>query len=112
MAKFSGKIGFSITNETSPGVWTDAIVEKHYYGDLIKRYSRWDPSQYLHDDLVFSEDISVLADPYFNANKQNMIYVDIRGTKWKIKSFDDTNYPRVTISTGGEWHGNAPTTSN
>lgn len=107
MAKFSGVIGFTTTEETSPGVWTDTITERHYTGDLNRHSRRWDSSGNLHDNIVFSQDISIIADPYLNTNLHNMIYVTYRGIKWRIKDFD-INYPRVTISMGGEWHGNSP----
>ena len=34
MAKWFGKIGYSITSETESGIWEPTIVEKEYYGDL------------------------------------------------------------------------------
>ena len=40
MAKFYGKIGYAITGETKPGVWTDQIVEKDVIGDFLT--NRWD----------------------------------------------------------------------
>lgn len=110
MAKFSGMIGFTITEETSPGVWTDNVIEKPYRGDLIRHSRRWDSSEGLHDNIRFSQELSVIADPYLNANTNNMIYVKFQGIRWTITSFD-ISYPRVTISMGGEWHGNTPATS-
>ena len=38
MAKFYGVIGYAETLETSPGVWTEQITERNYYGDLINKY--------------------------------------------------------------------------
>ena len=51
MAKFYGKIGYAITGETKPGVWTDQIVEKDVIGDFLT--NRWDiqPSGGVNDDL-------------------------------------------------------------
>ena len=40
MAKFYGKIGYSETNETSPGVWTETIIERNYYGDLLRNFKK------------------------------------------------------------------------
>ena len=36
MAKYYGKIGYGVTTETVPGVWTDGITEKDAYGDVIR----------------------------------------------------------------------------
>ena len=33
MAKFYGIIGYAITEEIKPGVWTERIIERMYYGD-------------------------------------------------------------------------------
>ena len=35
-AKFYGEIGYGETVETSPGVYEDIIVERKYYGDVIR----------------------------------------------------------------------------
>ena len=34
MSKFFGTIGYSISEETAPGVWMDNIVEHNHYGDV------------------------------------------------------------------------------
>ena len=44
MDKFYGKIGFSSTKETSPGIWTEEIVDKEYYGDILRNSRRWQSS--------------------------------------------------------------------
>lgn len=105
MAKFSGKIGYSTTSETSPGVWVEQIIERQYYGDLLRQSRRWDSSENLNDDLIFSQDISVVADPYAYANLHNMRYVIFQGIKWKITAIE-IERPRVRLTLGGEYHGN------
>ena len=37
MAKFYGTVGFVKTVESAPGVWTEQIVERKYYGNVISR---------------------------------------------------------------------------
>lgn len=37
MAKFYGVIGYAVTEETKPGVWTEKIIERMYYGDLTRK---------------------------------------------------------------------------
>ena len=41
MAKFFGNIGYAKTIETEPGVWEETIIEKPYYGDLVKNSSHY-----------------------------------------------------------------------
>lgn len=103
MAKFSGKIGFITTEETSPGVWEEQVVERHYYGDLLSQRRRWEASSEINDNISFNQDISILADPYALDHMENMRYVIFHNCKWKITdaSFE---YPRVKLSTGGVYN--------
>lgn len=104
MARFSGMIGYVTTVETTPGVWTDTIVERQYYGDLTRHSRKWGSSDGVNDNIVFSQDISIVADPYLYENAHNMRYVIFRGIKWKITNFE-IDRPRVRISMGEEYHG-------
>lgn len=104
MARFSGKIGYVEHRESSPGIWTEVIVERQYYGDLMRHSRRWSSSDSINDNITFSQEISIVADPYLFSNTNNMRYVIFRGIKWKINSFE-MNYPRVRITTGEEYHG-------
>ena len=40
MAKFYGKIGYGLTEETVPGVWTPQITEKDAIGEYVKNIHR------------------------------------------------------------------------
>ena len=71
MAKFSGKIGYATTSETSPGIWKETIFERQYYGDLIRHSRKWDPVG-LNDNIIFSQDISIIADPYLYNNQRGL----------------------------------------
>ena len=104
MARFSGKIGYITHVETSPGIWTEDIVERQYYGDLLKHSRKWGKSESVNDNITFSQSISIVADPYLYDNFQNMRYVIYRGIKWKITDFE-IDRPRVRISMGEEYHG-------
>lgn len=104
MARFSGKIGYATTVETTPGVWTDTIVERQYYGDLTRHSRKWGSSDSVNDNIIFSQDISIVADPYLYENAHNMRYVIFQGIKWKITNFE-IDRPRVRISMGEEYHG-------
>lgn len=104
MARFSGKIGYVEREETSPGVWTPKVTERQYYGDLTRHSRRWGPSDGANDNITFSQDISIVADPYLFSNAHNMRYVIFRGIKWTITSFE-IEHPRVRIMMGEEYHG-------
>lgn len=99
MAKYYGTIGYGISEETTPGVWEDRIVERQYYGDLVRNTRRMQNSEYLNDNINISNEISIVADPYANENSHLMRYVTFMGTKWKITSVE-VQYPRLILSIG------------
>lgn len=99
MAKYYGTIGYGISEETTPGVWEDRIVERQYYGDLVRNTRRMQNSEHLNDNINISNEISIVADPYANENFHLMRYVTFMGTKWKITSVE-VQYPRLILSIG------------
>lgn len=112
MSKFYGKIGFADQVETRPGIWTDGITERDYFGDLIRNTRRLQSSDKLNDDVVVSNEISIVADPYANQNFHAIRYVTFMGSKWKVTSVD-VQYPRLVLTLGGVYNGGQPTgTSN
>lgn len=100
MAKFCGMIGYSITTETSPGVWEDKIVERKYYGDTLKRAYRWQSGEGLNDNVTISNEISILADAFMKENLGLMKYIRFMGSAWEI-SHAEVEYPRIRITLGG-----------
>ena len=104
MAKFYGEVGFAETVETSPGVWVDRIVERNYYGDVKQILRRLQATEYLNDDVVISNEISIVSDPYANVNFQQIRYVIFMGTKWKVNTAR-VEFPRLILSLGGVWNG-------
>lgn len=105
MAKFYGKVGYAVTTETSPGVWTDGITEYYYYGDLVRdTNSKWSPGDSINDDLTISNAISVIADPYMYQHYHEIKYVEFEGMLWKVTSIE-VKRPRLIMSLGGIWNG-------
>lgn len=104
MNKFYGKIGYAISEETMPGVWVEQIVERSYYGDVIRNIRRLQSSENLNDDINVSNEISIVADAFANQNFHSMRYVEYMGTKWKVSSIE-VKYPRLILSIGGVYNG-------
>lgn len=100
MAKWFGQIGFSLVMETEPGIWEEQIIEKPYYGELLKCNRRWDSSGGINDNINFSNQISILSDPFASNNMGYIRYVTFNGTKWKVNSVD-VEYPRLKFTLGG-----------
>lgn len=108
MAKFYGVIGYAVTKETAPGVWTEEIAEQSYYGDLTRNMRRLQDSGDLNDDINVANEISIVADPYANANFHSMRYVAFMGAKWKISKVE-VQYPRLILTLGGVYNGKQTT---
>lgn len=105
MAKFYGTVGYAIPVETKPGVWKTNFVEMKYSGDIIRNTSRWAPSTVsTNDNLVLSNQISVIADPFANQNFHKMKYVEFMGGLWEITNVD-VQYPRLVLTLGGVYNG-------
>ena len=104
MNKFYGKIGYAISEETVPGVWVERIVERPYYGDVIRNIRRLQSSENLNDNINISNEISIVADAFANQNFHSMRYVEYMGTKWKVSSIE-VKYPRLILSIGGVYNG-------
>ena len=103
MAKFYGNVGFAETVETEPSVWEEKIVERPYFGDVLRRSRRLESSGNVNSNVNVTNEISIVADPYANQNLFAMRYVEFMGTKWKITSVD-VQYPRLTLSLGGVYN--------
>lgn len=104
MAKFYGKIGYANTVETKPGVYEEQIVERSYYGDLIRNTRRLQSTDQVNDDINISNEISIVADPYATNNFHTMRYAVFMGTKWKISNVE-VSYPRLILTLGGVYNG-------
>lgn len=104
MAKFYGKIGYASTVETKPGVYEEQIVERFYYGDLIRNTRRLQSADQVNDDINISNEISIVADPYATNNFHTMRYAVFMGTKWKISNVE-VSYPRLILTLGGVYNG-------
>ena len=104
MAKWFGNIGFAEAKETSPGVWSEEIVDHEYYGDVLRNSRRLQASDKLNDDINISNEISIVADPFANNNFHSMKYIEFMGAKWKITNVE-VKYPRLVLTIGGLYNG-------
>ena len=100
MARFCGKIGYAVQSETAPGVWTESITERIYYGDEIRNARRLQTSGNQNDDIEITNRLSIIADPFAYENFHAMRYVIYMGSKWKITEVEVLR-PRLTLSLGG-----------
>ena len=100
MPKFYGAVGYAKTVETSPGVSVEQIIERNYYGDVIRNTRRLQSADKVNDDINISNEISIVADPYANDHFYAIRYVVFQGAKWKVSNVD-VQYPILILSLGG-----------
>ncbi len=106
MAKFFGQIGFVLTSDIPDenGICEPREYERDYYGDVLRRYHRWDSGQQINDDINISNEISIVSDGFADQNIPYIRYVVWNGTKWKVSSVE-IDYPRLKLSIGGVYNG-------
>lgn len=104
MAKWCGMIGFTQTqnSEDNFDIWEDSIIEKRYYGELIRNSRRLQNAGVL-DDVTISNQISIISDPYANENFHSIRYAEFMGTEWRITDVE-VSYPRLILTLGGVYN--------
>ena len=100
MAKWFGKVGYSITEETEPGIWEETIIEREYYGDMTSDRRKRQNSGEVNDDINLANVISIVADPFAYQNCSNITYAEIMGSNWKVSDVE-VQRPRLILTVGG-----------
>ena len=100
MAKWFGKVGYAVTEETEPGIWEETITEREYYGDVISNRFKRQNSSDVNDDINISQIISIVADPFAYQHCSEIIYVEYMGSKWKVSDVEPM-FPRLQLTIGG-----------
>lgn len=105
MAKFYGAIGYGESVETAPGVWEDIIVERNYYGDVIRNSRKLqEGNSKLNNDLSVGNSISIVADAYANDHFFAIRYIPWAGTLWTVSDVE-VQSPRLLLRLGGVYNG-------
>lgn len=104
MAKFAGKIGYGFPKEGAPGVWADEIVERSYFGDVLRNTRRLSEGENLNNDLSVGNSISIVADAYANDHFFAIRYVEWAGVLWTVTTVD-VESPRLLLRLGEVYNG-------
>ena len=104
MSKFYGEIGYAVTKETAPGVYTETVEKRNYYGDLLRNSRSMQSSSQVNDNINISNEISIVADPFAMENFHSMLYVNYMGANWKVSNVE-VRYPRLILTIGGVYNG-------
>lgn len=108
MARFHGELGYGVSTEKgTSGVWEDVIVEKLYYGDILRNTRRLQDGQHVNDDITVDNSISIVADAYASEHFHAIKYVKWAGVRW-IVSTVTVQRPRLILELGGVYNGPGP----
>lgn len=103
MSRWFGKVGFGIEEDKGYGNYETDIVEKEYFGDLIRSYQRNSYSQIsTNDEVTLNNQLSIIADEYSLANLSAIKYAEISGNYWKVTGVEE-QYPHLLLSLGGAY---------
>lgn len=111
MTKFCGYVGYAETTETSPGIWSEVIVEKKYYGDVTRQSRNLRFGDKINGELSLGVNISVVADAYANEHYFNIRYAVLDGARWVVSSVEPQR-PRLLLTLGELYRGPIPEESN
>lgn len=105
MTRWFGKVAYSETVETVPGVYTPQITVHEYYGDVKRNSTKWSGnSESTNDNLTVNVQISIVADPFAIDNFYSMKWIEYMGVKWEITSVEP-QLPRLILTLGGIYNG-------
>lgn len=104
MGKYHGKIGYAVSSESSPGIWTDVITERTVFGDVFTNTKKTENPGQVNDNIVINVQISFLADPYILPNFLLIKYATYLGAKWKVVLVSAEQRPRLVLTLGGVYN--------
>ena len=104
MAKYAGKIGFVLFDNSAPGVVKEVDSPKFYRGDLLENSRRLQSADQVNDNVTVNNRISIIADPYAKENFHAIRYAEFMGVKWIVTNIS-VEYPRLVLTLGGVYNG-------
>lgn len=105
--RYCGKVGYAIQEEDPerPGIIVPRIVERTYYGDVLRDGKRNENTENFNDNIALSNEFSVVADKFMIEHFLNIAYITHYGTKWRVSSVDTSYPPRIKININGVYNG-------
>lgn len=102
--KYCGKVGYSETVKTEPGVYQNATTERTYRGDVFKNMRRREAGESVNDNISVNNQISIVADAYAYDHFFAICYIEWMGTLWEVTNID-VQRPRLILTIGGLYNG-------
>ena len=107
MPKFYGIVGYAESREGTgdrAGIMEDVIIERVYYGDVLRNTRKSEAGYDVHDNLRINNQISILADAYAYEHFFAMKYIRGMGALWKITNVE-VQRPRLLLTIGDVYNG-------
>lgn len=105
--KFYGTVGFGHSEEVKPGRFEDIVVEKNYYGDILRNARNANDQSSVLPEITVDNSISIVADAYANEHYFAMRYIEWQGVLWTISKVAVAP-PRLVLTLGEVYHGPRP----
>jgi hypothetical protein len=102
--RYSGKLGIAEQTEDPPGVWEETITEVDILGAVEQRTEVLNSSDSVLPQYTTTTSLSVLSRPEPHSSFR---YVTYLGKRWEIASIT-SDYPKIVIYIGKEYHGPTP----
>ena len=105
MARFSGLVGFVLTQRTAPGVSSEVVVEEGpYFGDVKRASLSLNNDSTVNTELRTSNTIEIVADEFASENIFAIRFVVWAGTPWEVAEVT-VQRPRLLLRLGGVYRG-------
>lgn len=109
--KFYGKLGFAKTIDCGDGTWREVYEEREYLGDVYNPRIRRQPTDKVIDNVLITNQISIVYDQFAVQNMMLLRYVVMDGTCWSVTEIS-VEPPRLVLSIAGVFNKDeAPTES-
>lgn len=103
MDRYFGYVGYAILHQDGD-IWTEEIVERPYYGDILRaRRNLVGTQEGPNDDITVSNRISIIADPFAMNNMYEIRYATFHGVPCKATNVE-LQYPRLILELGGKYN--------
>jgi hypothetical protein len=109
MARYSGVVGYGVSQEDPPdsGVWVDSIVERPYFGDITRKTRGLESGNQANPDITVGNSISIVADEYATEHFLNIRYLSWAGALWTVTNVE-ARRPRLLLDIGEVYNGPTP----
>lgn len=106
MTRFYGEVGYgtAVESPVGSGDFEDTIVERSYYGEVIRKSRKLESGDGLNNDVVINYLVSIVVDQYALDYFFAIKYVRWTGTLWTVTNVE-VKSPRLILTLGEVYNG-------